>query len=165
MPISPLAGKPLPADKFRDDILVIGMPLTEICNATYSDPRQRQLFKNIIYLGALAALMDLEPGAIAELIGEQYGHQMKQAGWLVPALIMLLILQISFVVERLLSLNKAQGRGSLPDFLNNVRKKLHNNDVDGAIQLCGQQRGSAANVMEYLGPTATRAAFARRRSP
>ena len=35
-----------------------------------------------------------------ELIGEQYGHQMKQAGWLVPALIMLLILQISFVVER-----------------------------------------------------------------
>ena len=82
-----------------------------------------------------------------ELIGEQFGHQMKQAGWLVPALIMLLILQIAFVIERMLSLNKAQGRGSLPDFLNNVRKKLHNNDVDGAIQLCGQQRGSAANVM------------------
>jgi len=82
-----------------------------------------------------------------ELIGEQYGHQMKQAGWLVPALIMLLILQISFVVERLLSLKKAQGRGSLPDFLNNVRKRLHEGDVDGAIKLCGQQRGSAANVM------------------
>ena len=82
-----------------------------------------------------------------ELIGAEYGHQMKQAGWLVPALIMLLILQISFVVERMLSLRKAQGRGSLPDFLNNVRKKLHAGDVDGAIQLCGQQRGSAANVM------------------
>ena len=82
-----------------------------------------------------------------ELIGEEYGHQMKQAGWLVPALIMLLILQVAFVVERLLSLKKAQGRGSLPDFLNNVRKKLHTGDVQGAIQLCGQQRGSAANVM------------------
>jgi biopolymer transport protein ExbB len=82
-----------------------------------------------------------------ELIGQEFGHQMKQAGWLVPALIMLLILQLSFVVERLLSLRKAQGRGSLPDFLNNVRKKLHAGDVDGAIQLCGQQRGSAANVM------------------
>jgi len=82
-----------------------------------------------------------------ELIGEQYGHQMKQAGVLVPALIMLLILQVSFVVERLLSLKKAQGRGSLPDFLNNVRKRLHSGDVQGAIQLCGQQRGSAANVM------------------
>ena len=50
--------KPLPKAKFRDDIHVIGMPLMEICNAAYSDPRQRQLFKNIIYVGALATLLD-----------------------------------------------------------------------------------------------------------
>ena len=81
-----------------------------------------------------------------ELIGD-FGHQMKQAGWLVPALIMLLILMISFVVERLLSLHKAQGRGSLPEFLNNVRKSLHAGEVNAAIQLCSKQRGSAANVM------------------
>jgi 2-oxoglutarate ferredoxin oxidoreductase subunit alpha len=37
------------------------MPLTEICNATYSDPRQRQLFKNIMYVGALSVLLDIEP--------------------------------------------------------------------------------------------------------
>ena len=47
--------KPLPPSKFRDDINVIGVPLTAICNAAYTDPRQRQLFKNIIYVGALAA--------------------------------------------------------------------------------------------------------------
>jgi 2-oxoglutarate/2-oxoacid ferredoxin oxidoreductase subunit alpha len=64
--------KPLPKSKFRDDINVIGMPLTEICNQAYSDPRQRQLFKNIIYLGALSALLDVDPNEIAELIGEQY---------------------------------------------------------------------------------------------
>ncbi len=64
--------KPLPASKFRDDITVIGMPLTEICNREYTDPRQRQLFKNIIYVGALSALLDIEPEVIAELIGEQY---------------------------------------------------------------------------------------------
>jgi len=64
--------KPLPPAKFRDDITVIGMPLTEICNREYSDPRQRQLFKNIIYVGALSALLEIEPEAIAELIGEQY---------------------------------------------------------------------------------------------
>src|SRR5881275_111280 len=52
--------KPLPASKFRDDINVIGMPLTEICNRTYSDMRQRQLFKNIIYVGALAALLGID---------------------------------------------------------------------------------------------------------
>ena len=46
-------SKPLPKSKFRDDINIIGVPLTEICNATYSDPRQRQLFKNIMYVGAL----------------------------------------------------------------------------------------------------------------
>jgi 2-oxoglutarate ferredoxin oxidoreductase subunit alpha len=64
--------KPLPKSKFRDDINVIGMPLTAICNDTYTDARQRQLFKNIIYVGALSALLDIDPGVIAELIGEQY---------------------------------------------------------------------------------------------
>jgi 2-oxoglutarate ferredoxin oxidoreductase subunit alpha len=64
--------KPLPRTKFRDDIHAIGMPLTEICNQTYTDPRQRQLFKNIVYVGALSALLDMDAGAIAELIGEQY---------------------------------------------------------------------------------------------
>src|ERR671910_863647 len=62
--------KPLPQSRFRDDINVIGMPLTEICNATYSDPRERQLFKNIIYVGALSALLDIEPNEIERLIGE-----------------------------------------------------------------------------------------------
>jgi 2-oxoglutarate ferredoxin oxidoreductase subunit alpha len=69
--------KPLPPSKFRDDINVIGMPLTEICNATYSDPRERQLFKNIIYVGALAGMMGIEPEVIAELIGEQYKGKEK----------------------------------------------------------------------------------------
>jgi 2-oxoglutarate ferredoxin oxidoreductase subunit alpha len=64
--------KPLPQARFRDDINVIGLPLTEICNQAYTDPRQRQLFKNIIYIGALSALLDMDAGAIAELIGEQY---------------------------------------------------------------------------------------------
>ena len=64
--------KPLPASKFRDDINVIGMPITEICNMSYTDPRQRQLFKNIIYIGALSALLDMDADEIAGLIGEQY---------------------------------------------------------------------------------------------
>ena len=75
------------------------------------------------------------------------GEQMKQGGWLVAGLILLGILQVSFIIERTWSLRTAQGRGSMPDFLNNVRKRLHNGDVTGAIQVCGQQRGSAANVI------------------
>jgi biopolymer transport protein ExbB len=75
------------------------------------------------------------------------GENMKQGGPLVAGLILLLILEVSFIIERLWSLKKAQGKGSMPEFLNNVRKKLRAQDVDGAIQLCGQQRGSAANVI------------------
>ena len=56
----------------RDDIEVLGMPLTEICTAEYSDPRQRQLYKNIVYVGALAALLDIEIAAIEALIGERF---------------------------------------------------------------------------------------------
>jgi 2-oxoglutarate ferredoxin oxidoreductase subunit alpha len=65
-------SRPLPKSKLRDDVNVIGMPLTEICNATYSDPRQRQLFKNIIYVGALSALLELDAGEIEKLFSEQY---------------------------------------------------------------------------------------------
>jgi 2-oxoglutarate ferredoxin oxidoreductase subunit alpha len=64
--------KPLPASKFRDDVTVIGVPLTEICNRQYTDPRQRQLFKNIIYVGALSALLDMDVQEIEKLIGEQF---------------------------------------------------------------------------------------------
>ena len=64
--------RPLPPSKFRGDIRVIGMPLTEICNAVYHDPRQRQLFKNIVYVGALAVLLGIEPEVIEKLFSEQY---------------------------------------------------------------------------------------------
>src|SRR5437870_3024823 len=69
--------KALPPSKFRDDINVIGMPLTEITNATFTDSRERQLFKNIVYVGALAGMLGMEPEVIAELIGEQYKGKEK----------------------------------------------------------------------------------------
>ncbi len=69
--------RPLPASSFRDDIHVIGMPLTEICNAVYSDPRQRQLFKNIVYVGALSVLLEIEPEVLEKLFGEQYKGKEK----------------------------------------------------------------------------------------
>ena len=71
------SSKPLPRAKFRDDIHVRGMPLTEICNQAYSDARERQLFKNIIYVGALTALLDIDPAEIEKLFGEQYKGKEK----------------------------------------------------------------------------------------
>ncbi len=66
------SSRPMPPEKFRDDIVVLGMPLTDIVNRTYTDPRQRQLFKNIIYVGALAALLDIAIDEVEKLIGEQF---------------------------------------------------------------------------------------------
>ena len=64
--------RPIPAAKFRPDIEVIGMPLTEISNNAYTEPRQRQLFKNIIYVGALSVLLDVEAEVFEKLFAEQY---------------------------------------------------------------------------------------------
>ena len=67
----------IPKSRFRDDVNVIGVPLTAICNDTWQDPRQRQLLKNIMYIGALAALLDIDIDAIEHLIGQQYKAKEK----------------------------------------------------------------------------------------
>ncbi len=69
--------RPLSKSKFRDDVHVIGVPLTQICNQTWTDPRQRQLFKNIMYVGALSLLLDIDIAVIEQLIGEQYKGKEK----------------------------------------------------------------------------------------
>lgn len=71
------SSKPMPESKFRSDVNVIGVPLTEMCNNTYSDPRQRQLFKNIIYVGALSALLGIEPEVVEKLFYEQFRGKEK----------------------------------------------------------------------------------------
>jgi 2-oxoglutarate ferredoxin oxidoreductase subunit alpha len=65
--------KPLPASKFRDDINVLGVPFQQLANSMEGTiPRERQLLKNIVYLGALSALLDFEPGVVEGLIGDQF---------------------------------------------------------------------------------------------
>ena len=66
------SSKPLPHEGVRDDIILLGVPLTAICNAAYSDPRQRQLFKNIIYVGALSAVLGIDPAVTEALVAEQF---------------------------------------------------------------------------------------------
>ncbi|HLJ60516.1 MAG TPA: 2-oxoacid:acceptor oxidoreductase subunit alpha [bacterium] len=67
------SSKPLERAAVRDDITLLGVPLTEMCNREYTDPRQRQLFRNIMYVGALSALLDMDVSEIERLLGEQFG--------------------------------------------------------------------------------------------
>ena len=64
--------RPMPPDKFRDDVHTMGVPLTEIANNAYTDPRHRQLFKNIIYVGALSVLLDVDAEVFEKLFAEQF---------------------------------------------------------------------------------------------
>ena len=56
----------------RDDVNLIGLPLTDICRREYTQARQRQLFKNVIYIGALSALLDIEFSVLKDLVGAQF---------------------------------------------------------------------------------------------
>ena len=64
--------RPIPESKFRKDVQIIGVPLTEISNSAYTDPRQRQLFKNIIYVGVLSVLLDMDASVFEKLFAEQF---------------------------------------------------------------------------------------------
>jgi 2-oxoglutarate/2-oxoacid ferredoxin oxidoreductase subunit alpha len=64
--------KPLPPSRFRPDVHAIGVPLTDIAASKFTDAKERQLLKNVMYVGALSAMLGIEPEVIAQLLGEQY---------------------------------------------------------------------------------------------
>jgi 2-oxoglutarate ferredoxin oxidoreductase subunit alpha len=61
----------------RDDIVYIGLPLTDMCLTEYKDPRQRLLFKNVIYVGALAALLNMDFKVVKDLVNDQFQGKQK----------------------------------------------------------------------------------------
>lgn len=69
--------KPLDLRLVRNDINYIGIPLTDICRREYTDPRQRQLFKNIIYVGAIAALINMDFDVLTKLVSDQFKGKEK----------------------------------------------------------------------------------------
>ncbi|MBM9615366.1 2-oxoacid:acceptor oxidoreductase subunit alpha [Desulfobulbus rhabdoformis] len=73
------SSKPLPEDFQRDDITVIGIPLTFLCNETFENPRMRPLLKNIIYVGALATLLDMELQVLIDSVNRQFQKKPKLA--------------------------------------------------------------------------------------
>jgi biopolymer transport protein ExbB len=68
-------------------------------------------------------------------------------GPLVAILIGLTLMVVTFIVERLFALTRAQGKGNLSKFLRRVHDLLIAGNIEGAIQECDKQRGSAANIL------------------
>ena len=69
--------KTLTEDYTRDDITLIGMPLTEICNREIENPKLRPLLKNIIYVGALAYLLNMDFSVLTDSITKQFSQKPK----------------------------------------------------------------------------------------
>lgn len=74
--------------------------------------------------------------------------RMYEGGIVVPVLIGLFLTVVTFVVERLLTISKAAGRGNIAEFIRKVQFNLANKDVDKAIAECDRQKGSVGNVMK-----------------
>jgi 2-oxoglutarate ferredoxin oxidoreductase subunit alpha len=73
--------KKLHAEFIRKDINYIGIPMMQLCMENYEAPRHQQLFKNIVYVGALAALLDMDIEVIRQIIRENFAKKEK----LIPA--------------------------------------------------------------------------------
>jgi biopolymer transport protein ExbB len=71
-----------------------------------------------------------------------------KGGFIVPILLGMFITVISYSVERFFTINKAKGTGSIEVFLQNIKGKLSNNDINGALAECAKQKGSVANVVQ-----------------
>jgi biopolymer transport protein ExbB len=119
---------------------------------------KQSLFITIVLVGALAVSIliflfvfgnpanfkggDVATGTPVNIFGQIY-----KGGWVVPSLLTISIMVITFVIERLLSLRKAKGRGSIETYLKKVQASLQEGNIEEAIAECDKQRGSLANVL------------------
>src|SRR5690554_1130648 len=89
------SSKRLAAEFRREDIHYLGIPMMEMAHAAFTEPRLRQLFKNIIYVGALAALLKIEFAVLENLLAEQFAGKEK----LISPNIKALKLGVDYVAE------------------------------------------------------------------
>jgi biopolymer transport protein ExbB len=73
---------------------------------------------------------------------------MYEGGPVVPILITLALIVLVFVIERLLTVIKASGKGSSAEFIRKVQYHLANKNIDQALAECDRQKGSVGNVMK-----------------
>jgi biopolymer transport protein ExbB len=75
-------------------------------------------------------------------------YRMYEGGIIVPLLIGAFLTVITFVIERMLTVSKAAGKGNIAEFIRKVQYHLANKNVDAALLECDKQRGSVGNVMK-----------------
>ncbi|MGV8091635.1 MAG: MotA/TolQ/ExbB proton channel family protein [Mangrovibacterium sp.] len=78
--------------------------------------------------------------------GNYFGIIYK-GGFIVPILMTLLLIVLTFSVERYFAIRKAKGKGSVVAFVKEIQKLLSEGNIRQAISMCDEQKGSVANVI------------------
>jgi biopolymer transport protein ExbB len=112
------------------------------------------IFAWVFYLYVLGSPGNFQGGdinnhPIEDGIGKWLGTVYK-GGVIVPFLMSFFLMVITFSVERLLTIGKASGTGSVEEFVRKIKSMLNADNVDGAIAECGKQQGSVGNVIQSV---------------
>ena len=75
-------------------------------------------------------------------------HQVRQGGIIVPFLITITLMLLTYIVERIITLGKAKGTAPLSTFFSNFIKNIREGKYEDAVKLADKQRGSAAAVLK-----------------
>ena len=112
------------------------------------------IFAWVFYLYVLGSPGNFQGGdinnhPIEEGIGKWLGTVYK-GGIIVPFLMSFFLMVITFSVERMLTIGKASGTGSVEDFVRKIKSMLSADNVDDAIAECAKQQGSVGNVIQSV---------------
>jgi biopolymer transport protein ExbB len=124
--------------KFSSQFASIVIPLALVCGIL--------IFKFVLGNPANFEGNDPNNHPISEGPGSVLGLIYK-GGFIVPILLSLVIMSITFSIERFLTINKAEGKGNAQDFVAKIRSLLSGGNIDTAIAECDKQKGSLANVV------------------
>ena len=78
--------------------------------------------------------------------GNAFGT-LYQGGYVIPIVMTLLLTVIALSIERFIALRKARGTGNLVEFVGNTKTLLQEGNIEGARELCDEQKGSVANIL------------------
>ena len=77
-------------------------------------------------------------------------HAVWKGGYVVTVLVALILMVIAYIVERLIALNKASGRGNIPGFVRELKQDVDAGAIDQAIAKCDEHKSSVAAVLRSV---------------
>ena len=141
-------------DQFSYVVIGVGIVLFAAAGISFSMFRSFNSFIVFLWLAIADLIWGLFMGAPGNFKDAFGRHEplntlgtIHTGGPLVAALLGMLFIAITFIVERYLLINKAKGNGDLREFVKTVSTNLESGNVKNAIEACAKQQGSLSNIL------------------